>query len=256
MMQLLEELKPEQLVGNVLLVPILNASAYEAQANGSPVDGVNLNRVFDRERTGETFSYQYGEAVLGLILGIADYVVDLHGGGQYLDVDSFASVPAQANAKIEKLAEQLKINYICRHLQKGMLIERLIEEGIPAILLESGGGLSASEDTVGTHKENVLRILKYFGFLDRPLARENEKKPVRITQAEHLYFQEPGVLLYNAKVGDIVKKDDLLLQWVSTTDGKRHQLKCPVEKGVVLSIHTSVQVRRGAYAVMVGHLEG
>nr|WP_295279208.1 succinylglutamate desuccinylase/aspartoacylase family protein [uncultured Blautia sp.] len=254
-MQLLEELKPEQLSGDVLLVPILNVSAYEGQANGSPVDGVNLNRVFDREQPGNTFSYKYGEVILGLILGIADCVVDLHGGGQYLDVDSFASVPRQANEKIESLAEQLQINYICRHLQKGMLIERLIGEGIPAILLESGGGLSASDATVRTHKENVLRILQYFGFLDNVPVKENEKKPVCITQAEHLYFQEPGVLLYNARVGDIVKKEDLLLSWVCTADGKKYELTCPIEKGVILSIHTSVQVRKGAYAVMIGHLE-
>lgn len=254
-MKLLEDLTPEQLSGDVLLVPILNVSAYEGQANGSPVDGVNLNRVFDREQPGDTFSYKYGEVVLGLILGIADYVVDLHGGGQYLDVDSFASVPRQANEKIEKLAEQLQINYICRHLQKGMLIERLIGEGIPAILLESGGGLSASDATVRTHEYNVLRIMQYFGFLDDAPMKLSDKKPVYITQAEHLYFQVPGVLLYNAAVGDIVKKDDLLLSWVSTADGKKHELKCPIEKGVILSIHTSVQVKEGAYAVMIGHLE-
>ena len=254
-MQLLEELDLERLSGDVLLVPILNVSAYEGQANGSPVDGVNLNRVFDKEQPGDTFSYKYGEVVLGLILGIADYVVDLHGGGQYLDVDSFASVPRQANEKIESLAEQLQINYICRHLQKGMLIERLIGEGIPAILLESGGGLSASADTVRTHKKNVLRILQYFGFFDDASVKVNDKKPVYITRAEHLYFQEAGVLLYNAKVGDIVKKGELLLSWVSTADGKKHELTCPIEKGVILSIHTSVQVRKGAYAVMIGHLE-
>jgi len=140
-MHLREELKPEELYGNVLLVPILNVSAYEGQANGSPVDGVNLNRVFDREQPGDSFSYKYGEFILGMILGIADYVVDLHGGGQYLDVDaaiyavlhSGESYSTYSNPDVDAMLDEArscrdeeKRNELYAEIQNTVIEDRLI----------------------------------------------------------------------------------------------------------------------------------
>lgn len=250
-MQLSDELDVDKLTGTVILVPVLNITAYKAQQNASPIDNVNLNRVFGSERK-DLFSYRYGAFIADLICENADYMIDLHGGGQYLDVCRFvmaAVVPGTAET-VEKMAHHCGAERI--HVENGenssKLIAELSRRGVPAVLIENGGGLEAKPQSVEQHKQSVLNILRLLGFVEGQAA-ENSGTPV--TESTDLYFADGGLMLYGCKVGSLVYKNDVLIR-VMRYDLTEYEIRCPVEKGVVLSIHTAAIVKDGQYAVMIG----
>lgn len=256
--RLLKNIKADLLHGTVIIVPKLNVSAFEAGQNGSSIDGINLNRVF-KEQKQESFSYGYGEFIHYIISKTAHYVIDLHGGGKYLEVAPFAIIPdtcSKADEISKKMAEACSISYLFDNNNKdsGMLIQQLSRDNIPAILLENGGGVACSEEAVGGHLHNVYRILETLGFLQgEVIINDSDKKIIR--QVSELYFEHSGVLLSHAQVGDIVKKNDLLLEVMDLENNDINSLFSPVSNGVVLSIHTAAKVDKGKYAVMIGLLK-
>lgn len=108
-MQLSEELDVRKLTGTVIFVPVLNITAFKAQQNASPIDNVNLNRVFGSDRK-NSFSYRFGKFIADQIYENADYMIDLHGGGQYLDVCRF--VMAAMVSDVSKIVEKWLITAV------------------------------------------------------------------------------------------------------------------------------------------------
>ncbi len=81
------ELDPTQLRGIFLGVPVVNVPAFEVGKRESPVDGLNMNRIFPGRPDGfisERIAYHFIHDVVFK----ADYYLDLHAGG-----NAFAMVP-------------------------------------------------------------------------------------------------------------------------------------------------------------------
>jgi predicted deacylase len=88
---LLRELRPENVLGRIILVPVLNPSAFHAGLRESADDGVNLNRAFV-EGAGRTpalagITHRIAAFVREYIWPRVHVVIDLHSGG---DVARFA----------------------------------------------------------------------------------------------------------------------------------------------------------------------
>lgn len=250
-MQLSEELDVNHLSGTVILVPILNVTAFKAQQNASPIDNVNLNRVFGADAK-DSFSYRFGSFVADLICENADYMIDLHGGGQYLDVCRFvmAAMSDKTAEIVEKMAFHCGADRVhtenAEHSSK--LISELSRRGVPSVLIENGGGLEAKQQTVDQHKHSVLSILRLLRFIE---GNTDESGGIPVTDSADLYFTDGGIMLYRCKVGSEVRQGDVLVR-VLRSDLSEYEIACPVENGIVLSVHTAAIVKDGQYAVMIG----
>ncbi|MCB0084828.1 MAG: succinylglutamate desuccinylase/aspartoacylase family protein, partial [Caldilineaceae bacterium] len=74
------QVEPAQLRGTLLLMPVCNMPAYETSQRTSPIDGLNLARVFPGAANGsitERIAYWIRER----LLTAADFYIDLHSGG-------------------------------------------------------------------------------------------------------------------------------------------------------------------------------
>jgi predicted deacylase len=84
---LLREIDPADVLGRIILVPVLNVAAFRAGARDSALDdGVNLNRAFI-EGAGHrpalsSITFRIAEFVRGFIWPHVHVVIDLHAGGQ------------------------------------------------------------------------------------------------------------------------------------------------------------------------------
>ena len=78
--QLFAATEPQHLRGSLLLMPVCNLPAYEAAQRSSPVDGLNLARVFPGEAKG-TITRQIAFWITEKLLRHADFLIDLHTGG-------------------------------------------------------------------------------------------------------------------------------------------------------------------------------
>ncbi len=82
--KLARRLTPSMVQGRVLLVPALNLPAALAGTRLSPMDGLNLNRVFPGEANG-SITAMIAHYVSTVLIPMADIVVDIHSGGMTLE---------------------------------------------------------------------------------------------------------------------------------------------------------------------------
>ena len=81
LMKLARTLRPEQIQGRVIMVPMLNRPAIEAGTRLSPIDGKNMNRAFPGERN-STITSIIAHYVTQALFPLADLVIDIHSGGR------------------------------------------------------------------------------------------------------------------------------------------------------------------------------
>ena len=76
---------PDVLRGALLMVPICNVPAYESVLRSSPIDGLNLARVFPGDSNG-TITQRIAYWITQKLIKPADLVIDLHSGGVTADL--------------------------------------------------------------------------------------------------------------------------------------------------------------------------
>lgn len=255
-LHLIEQYPAESWNGDIFICPIVNPTAFLAGTNASPKDHINMNRVFHPEPSGDSYSYQYGKQLFEEISSVADFFIDLHGGGKYLDVCPFAMVAANQPSAHERALQALKQVQITGIYERadeksGLLIHALAAQGIPAVLLESGSGQFALDQTVNQHVDGVLAILSQLGMVDAKV-KPRFSDPYRFQRVIESKFEVDGIQRYNIPVGTRVERGDVLLEVTTYPGYTKHQVICQMDQGIVLSIHTASLVRKNDYAVMIG----
>jgi predicted deacylase len=81
LMNLARTLKPEQVQGRLILIPMLNRPAVENGTRLSPLDGRNMNRAFPG-KFDDTITGLIAHYVSQVLLPRADLVIDIHSGGR------------------------------------------------------------------------------------------------------------------------------------------------------------------------------
>lgn len=84
--RLFHELESASLAGLLIGLPIVNVTAWQARSRASPLDGLDLNRVFPGPVAGQSSSASYAlaEAVFTTFVQRCDVLIDLHSGGAKL----------------------------------------------------------------------------------------------------------------------------------------------------------------------------
>jgi uncharacterized protein len=95
--QLIETLRLKSLGSSVLVVPVANLKAYECQQRHTPVDGLDLNRVFPGN-PGGSFSEKLAHLIFDSIICNADVVLSLHGWLQTGAVIDYVEIPAPTSS--------------------------------------------------------------------------------------------------------------------------------------------------------------
>ncbi|UPK41131.1 succinylglutamate desuccinylase/aspartoacylase domain-containing protein [Paenibacillus pabuli] len=262
--KLLDDIMPERLSGNLILCPVTNPTAMLAGTNGSPLDGINLNRVFGQNATDDSYSGRYGRWLANKIIANADFLIDLHGGGRWLDVCPFAMVASDHEDAYERsMAALNKIpltaTYVCQSGTKGMLINEVCQQGVPAVLLESGGGNYWTFTAVDTHLQAAQTILDHLGVYSSEHSSVEEilsinRKPARISDIVEMRFEMSGLLTFSMQAGENARLGEELMRVLTYPGLEEQSITCPIEHGVILSIHAASTVHKNGYAVMLGKL--
>ena len=91
---LLSTINTEDVLGRIILIPVLNVSAFKAGTRDTPEDGKNLNREFPGDALG-TLTQRFAEFVSSHIFPRVHVVIDIHSGGRvarFPEVSSFHHV--------------------------------------------------------------------------------------------------------------------------------------------------------------------
>ena len=171
LMKLARRLKPGMIQGRVIIIPAMNLPAAEAGARCSPLDGLNMNRVFPGTKEG-TITMQIAHYVSNVILPLVDAQFDLHSGGKTLEYIPTIIMNQTKDKKREaRSLEALKafgmpIGLYDIKTDHGGLFEMECEaRGILAINAELGGAGRVDVDTLRMTEHAVDNMLKFFGVM-------------------------------------------------------------------------------------------
>lgn len=248
--EILQELRPQELFGRVLLVPLVNAAGFYAGTDLVPADRNNLNRCFPGSaRGGVTQRMAY--ALEQVLYKEADFLLDLHGGGSGESMTPLVFFPVGAGKKIEREARRaascLSLSYRVPSVAKNGLYSYAAQQQIPSLLVERGGGGTWHSDEVAACKQNIYELM---GFLGIGPASPITSPSVELEQVCYEEAPEDG-FWYCYKTPDSPCRRGELLGKLVDRYGKTIDYRANFD-GVVLYFTHSLGVQKGGALIAYG----
>ena len=173
--ELMRRIQPDDVHGQLILLPLFNAPALRAGRRTSPIDRQNLNRVFPGDDFG-TPTQQIAAYVAQHLLAGASFYLDLHAGGRTLFIQPSAHVvmadgmdPALARTNAG-LAQAYGVAITVQTSNMGdyrTAAGFATLKGIPTLAAEMGMGGWATAESVQATRDATRRFLKHTGVLPR-----------------------------------------------------------------------------------------
>ena len=242
------------LKGRLLLLPVANPPSYAARRRHSPVDDLNLNRLFPGAARG-WFSEQLAHAMTREFLEKIDVLVDIHSGGDRSTVDYIYLRNAESLSRAfgSKLLYRSKPG-VAGTTFDGTSTSVSDRRGIPSVVVELGGGQIDQGPYVRRGVTGLANILKELKMLEGAQAPRPEQvvmsgiATVRPTQGGLIEIAHPPL-------GERVADGAMLGRIVSPyTFETIEEIRNPAKGGwMVLSYLTRSLIHPGEVAFMVGH---
>lgn len=243
--------------GRIRLLPVANARAMTVNARYSPIDQRDLNREFPGDARG-TFSQQLAAALTQHFLGQIDAHIDLHSGTDRPTVDyvywlNDEGLSRAFGSKILYRPDEGKQGTKFNGTTKDVTMPR----GIPAAVIELGGGVVDQGPYITRIIDGVLNMLRQLGVIDGPVTRRegqivvNEIAGLRPTKGG---WVEP----LSPPLGEPIAGGAPLFRVVSPyTFEVLEEVVCPFPRGIMIMSHlTRNMVEAGDYGWMIGNLDG
>jgi len=168
--RIFERIASHELSGTLLMLPICNKPAYEVAQRTSPIDDLNLARVFPGDEHG-TITQQIAFWITEKLLKHADFFIDLHSAGVayniptligYLDSDDALGQASRS------AAEAFGAPIMWGHplpIPPGRSISAATDLGVPSLYTEApGGGYTRPED-VDCFVTGVVNVMRHLGMV-------------------------------------------------------------------------------------------
>ena len=213
---LIRELEPQDITGQVVILPMANYPAAKAGTRVSPIDDLNLNRVFPGRADGRP-TEQLAHYIESVLMAQADYVFDLHSGGSslhYLPTTVLEwSEDAGVRARQLELARAFGASQACFFAAAhggGSSLAAAARLGVASMTFEIGGSGSSSPHSLEACARGVAGLLRHLGVLS---GSEDSAPPPRVlaalSEAAFVYAADDGLFAPAVALGDEVRAGDL-----------------------------------------------
>lgn len=172
-MRLFKELSPADIRGTFVGLVVANVPAFEAATRASPIDGLNLARVFPGDPKGsitQQIAYWMGERLIGK----ADFYIDLHSSGSDAEMPPLSGYnmgqgPAAQLRKTVCEAFHAPVCWAHPDQPPGRTLSYALEHHIPAIYTECPASRCVSLSDVEIYQRGVRNAMRVLGMLDGEL---------------------------------------------------------------------------------------
>lgn len=220
LMKLARELEPAEVQGRIIITPCLNLPAVLAGKRCSPIDGLNLNRVFPGDPAGSA-THVIAHYVTTVLLPLCDVQVDLHSGGNTLTFIPYVQMIRSRDEDLQRRTlEAIKtfgapVALLTTELDPAGNLETMCEElGVMTIQSELGGGGTVSKTNVGYAYNGARNLLKHFGLIEGDILRPEDegRPPTRLMtfsdQSCYVMAPDDGLFEPFFELGDPCKEGD------------------------------------------------
>lgn len=218
--RLVEWLPEAQTCGRVIIVPELNPLAVQAWTRNTPIDGLNLNRVFPGRADGSV-TERIADAVSRLLLPMADTVFDLHSFGAIWDfppaVITHPIADGDLMAKTLQMAEAFKlpVTLLWEHDDTpGMFDSWAHSQGKVFVCAEFGGG-TVSAEALAVYEAGVRNALIALGLVGGkadyvPFRQKRCSQTLETLVSDELKSPARGIFEPRCSVLNEVKQGDII----------------------------------------------
>ncbi len=253
-------LKPEDLVGEIRIVPVANLPGFMSRTMFTiPQDGKKLSSQFPGQMAG-TYTQQLAAMLFHKVIAPSELVIELRGGELTENMAHYVSIQRIAdgayNARAKKLVECFGCRNIILRKPRSMLSENesaycaATFVGKVGVLAEAGGWGLRKEEDVSFLKTGIMNIMSEIGMLNQAVVSSVNN---------HIYFESfvdvtspvEGVFKCNVDVDQHVELGTVLGTVRDFAGDLITEIRAP-ETGVVLGIVTAAGVTEGVTIVGLG----
>lgn len=168
--QLFQQVQPGDLRGTLVLLPVCNIPAYETAQRSSPIDGLNLARVFPGAEHG-SITQRIAYWITEKLLRYADFYIDLHSGGVTYNIPTLIGYirdEGQLGQASRAAARAFGASILWGHplpIAPGRTVSAATDLGVPSLYSEAPGGGYAHPADVACFTTGLLNVLKHLGML-------------------------------------------------------------------------------------------
>ena len=258
--RLLSRVNPDELKGELRIVPVVNEAAYERRHRCAD-DNLDLARTCPGDPSGSV-TEQTAHALTELIKQ-ADYYVDLHTGGTTLSVFPLAGYMLHPDeAVLEKQrrmarAFNLPLIWGTDWRLEGRSLSVAREAGVPAIYTEYHGGARCDSDGVQAYVDGCLNVMGELGMIERSHAPTRGALIVEDERpdAGHMQIQNPapcpGFFEPSVRLGGVIGEGELLGTITDPLGQESHEVRS-TQRGMIIVLRTFPRVDEGdSLAVVV-----
>ncbi len=199
-------LDTESLTGTVIAVPIVNLYGFQRNSRYLP-DRRDLNRYFPGNPSGSSAA-RIAHHFFQDVISHCDALIDIHTGSFHRT--NVPQVRADLNNPAVLKLSRLFDNFVVLHSlgAVGTLRRAAVQAGIPTVTLEAGEPLYLQPEEVAQGVRGVLAALHGFGLMGSSTKVVTDQRV--FYESIWLRANQGGVLFSEVRVGDAVKKGDIL----------------------------------------------
>lgn len=254
----LARLDPDELSGTVVAAPIANPSAAHAETRESPIDGLNLARVFPGDASG-TVTERIAAAIVDHIIEGADLLIDLHSAGADYEMPFFAGYSDGGSRRQDQApaaAAAFGAPFIWRHagVTEGRSLSAARALGVPSIYVEASGAGTVHGGEHDVMVDGIRRLMRIMGMVEsaEPIPCTPQLLEGGLGDTDKaLSCSESGYLVVRAGAGTLVQAGARIAEILDERGRLRETISAPFP-GLVALVRRRSRVRAGDRIVMLG----
>lgn len=228
--------------GRLIAVPVCNPPAFAAATRNSPVDGLNLARVFPGDAQG-TLSQRIAHTLTTQLIARSDFLIDFHSAGIVSSMPllvGYSAADTPLGRRSAAAAAAFSAEVIWGHPHDPTAVGRTIsaaeELGVPWLYTEAAGGGRTLPEQVECFITGALRVMHHLGMAST--APHAEPPRIHLLGAGNtdasIQAQVAGYFIPTVKLLDRVEAGQILGAIYTVTGMLLEQLVAPVAGRMVL----------------------
>lgn len=252
--QVFAGLRPSEMAGNFIGVPICNPLAFAAKQRATPRDGRDLARCFPGTARG-TITERIAHRLHHEFIARADFLIDLHSSGSQWVMPTLSGYTLGTPALV-RLQHQACLRFGAPVIwaspnAAGRTLSSARQLGIPGIYTETAGRNGCRGADVDLYAQGVRNVMAWLRIL--PPSRARRVSPPQLVIRENVGYgnldtsvkaQHHGLFVARREILSRVKRGDLIGEMFSPEGGRLETFRASRDGHLFLVRHAS-PVRKG-----------